>query len=74
MEVYKRVIKRWINQKIGKEEYNYPPTLFQLYDMLRVATKYHKKEKEKLKALSKYKDKIDYLDKKKLNNIIDNMI
>ena len=38
LEIYKRVIKRWINQKRGKEEYNYPPTIFQLFDRLKGAT------------------------------------
>ena len=32
--VYKRVMHRWLKQKLGKERYNYPPTLFQFFDML----------------------------------------
>ena len=32
--VYKRVITRWIKQRLGKESYNYPPNLFQFFDML----------------------------------------
>ncbi len=74
LEIYKRVIKRWINQKRGKEEYNYPPTIFQLFDMLKGATLYRIKEKKKLQSLEKYQNKIEYLDKKKLNEIIKNMI
>lgn len=65
--VYFRVIKRWFRQKLGKEKYNYPPTLFQFYDMLRVARLYFKHEKDKLKKLEEYKDKVTYLSYKDLN-------
>ena len=68
-EVYKRVIKRWFNQRKGKEKYNYPPTLAQLIDMFRVANSYYKKEKGKLDYLNKFKDKVIYLDKDKLNEL-----
>ena len=68
-EVYKRVIKRWFNQKLGKESFNYPPTLAQLIDMFRVANSYYKKEKGKLDYLNKFKDKVIYLDKDKLNEL-----
>ena len=65
--VYLRVIKRWFRQRMGKEKYNYPPTLFQFYDMLRVARLYYKTEKIKLDKLKKYKNKLIYLDYKELN-------
>ena len=68
-EVYKRVIKRWFNQRKGKEKYNYPPTLAQLIDMFRVANSYYKKEKTKLDYLNKFKDKVIYSDKNKLNEL-----
>lgn len=68
-EAYKRVIKRWINQKLGKESFNYPPTLAQLIDMFRVANSYYKKEKTKLDYINKFKDKVIYLDKDKLNEL-----
>ena len=67
--VYCRVIKRWFRQRFGKEKYNYPPTLFQFYDMLRVARLYFKHEKDKLKRLDKYKDKVIFLDYKELNSM-----
>lgn len=67
--VYCRVIKRWFRQRFGKEKYNYPPTLFQFYDMLRVARLYFKHEKDKLKMLDKYKDKVIFLDYKELNSM-----
>lgn len=65
--VYARVIKRWFRQRFGKEKYNYPPNLFQFYDMLRVARLYFKHEKDKLKRLEEYKDKVIFLDYKELN-------
>lgn len=56
--VYKRVLNRWIRQRKGIEKYNYPPNLYQFFDMFRNASKYFKKEKEKLMRLEIYKDKI----------------
>lgn len=67
--VYKRVMTRWFKQRLGKESYNYPPTLFQFFDMLRCCRGYFKKEKDKLKTLEKYNDKVKYLNYKELNNL-----
>ena len=67
--VYKRVIKRWFKQKLGKEKYNYPPTFYQFYDMLRIAKLYFKHEKDKLKKISKYEYKLKYLSNKDLDSI-----
>lgn len=64
--IYGRVIKRWFKQKLGKEAYNYPPTLFQFYDMLRVARLYIKKQHEKIAKIEKYKDKLLYITNKEL--------
>ena len=65
--IYMRVIKRWFKQRLGKENYNYPPTLYQFYDMLRIAKLYFKHEKDKLKKISKYQYKVKYLSNKDLN-------
>ncbi len=62
--VYKRVIKRWLRQKLQKENFNYPPTFNQLIDMLKVTHSYFKKEKKKRKELEIYKDKVTFLDLK----------
>ena len=67
--VYKRVMTRWLKQKLGKERYNYPPTLFQLFDMLKTAHGYFQKEKQKKESLAKYKDKVVYLNYKELNKL-----
>lgn len=64
-----RVIKRWIKQRLGKESYNYPPTFYQLYDMIRIANNYYKKEPEKLKKLMKYENKVTYLTDKELKSL-----
>ena len=62
-------MRRWINQRQGKEEYNYPPTLLQLIDMFRVVNSYYKKEKKKLENVNNVKEKVIYLDKDKLNEL-----
>ena len=56
-----RVIKRWFKQKFGIEKYNYPPTLLQLFDMLKITFSYFEKEDEKIKSLELYKDKVVFL-------------
>lgn len=69
LEVYKRVILRWIKQRMGKLSYNYPPTINQLIDMIKTTNSYFKKEKTKLKQLELYKDKVEFLSKEKLNKM-----
>ena len=66
--VYLRVMKRWFKQRIGVEKYNYPPTLFQFFDMIRVAREYYKKEYKKLEKLQEYSDKVIYLSYKDLDS------
>lgn len=67
--VYKRVITRWIKQRFGKERYNYPPTFWQLFDMLKVTRGYFKKEPLKKESLKPYTDKVKYLSYKELNEL-----
>ncbi len=67
--VYKRVITRWIKQRFGKERYNYPPTFWQLFDMLKVTRGYFKKEPLKKESLKPYADKVKYLSYKELNEL-----
>lgn len=68
--VYKRVITRWIKQRLGKEPYNYPPTFYQLIDMIRVAVNYFKKEKAKLESLNEHKDKLIYLEMEDIEKLV----
>lgn len=65
-EVNRRVIIRWIKQKLGKAPYNYPPTIKSLFEMLKWVKMYSKKEKILLKELEEYKDKLRIID---INNI-----
>lgn len=68
--VYFRVIKRWFKQKIGKENYNYPPTIFQFFDMIKITNKYYRTEKEVINQINIYKEKLEYLDYKGLNTLM----
>ena len=70
LKSYYRVSKRWIKQRIGNEPYNYPPTLEQLIYFISTVNSYYKKEKQKLKELEIYKDKIVFVNKKKIKNIL----
>ena len=56
-----------VQAKIWKKKYNYPPTLYQFYDMLRIAKLYFKHEKDKLKKIHKYEDKVKYLSNRELD-------
>ncbi|MBQ8192497.1 MAG: DNA topology modulation protein FlaR [Bacilli bacterium] len=65
-----RVIKRWIKQRIGIEVYNHPPTFKQLLYFLSTVKSYYKKEKNKLKELEKFQDKLVFLSNKKIKEIL----
>lgn len=67
-QVAKRITRRWYNQKMGLEDYNYPPTFNQLFDFFKVANSYFKKEKKKLDLLKEYQDKVTFLTLKDLEN------
>ncbi len=68
IQIIKRIIKRWKNQRKGIEKYNYPPTYSQLFDFFKVANSYFKKEPKKLNILKKYDGKVVYLDLKSITN------
>ena len=46
--IYKRCISRWFRQKLGKEKYNYKPTIKSLLEMLKWAKKDMDNKKEKI--------------------------
>ena len=46
--IYKRCVFRWVKQKIGKEKYNYKPTLKGLFEMLRWAKQDINNKNEKI--------------------------
>ena len=49
--IYKRCISRWLKQKIGREKYNYKPTLKSLFEMLKWAKQDIKNKKEKIERI-----------------------
>ena len=61
--IYKRCISRWIKQKIGKEKYNYKPTLKSLYEMLKWAKQDINKKDEKIKRIITYSKKYKLIKK-----------
>lgn len=68
--IYKQMISRWFKQRLGKEKYNYPPTIHQFFETIKDVRNYSKIEKTRLSELNKYKDKIIFLNKKELNNLL----
>ena len=66
IQIIKRIIKRWRNQRRRIENYNYPPTFAQLFDFFKVVNSYFKKEPKKLSILKKYGKKVIYLDQKEI--------
>ena len=68
--IYKQMISRWFKQRLGKEKYNYPPTIHQFFETIKDVRNYSKIEKTRLSELNKYKDKITFLNKKELNNLL----
>lgn len=67
---YYRVTKRWIKQRLGLERYNYPPNFVQFLYYYSTVRSFYKKEKALLKSLEEYKDKVVFLNKREINNIL----
>lgn len=70
VRIYKQMISRWFKQRLGKEKYNYPPTIHQFFVTIKDVRNYSKIEKTRLSELNKYKDKMTFLNKKELNNLL----
>ena len=66
--IYKRCVLRWIKQKLGKEEYNYKPTLKGLIQMFKWAYQDIKNKEEKLRYIKENSKKYEIINDK---NIID---
>ena len=43
--IYKQMISRWFKQRLGKEKYNYPPTIHQFFETIKDVRNYSKIEK-----------------------------
>lgn len=70
LKAYYRVVKRWIKQRIGIEGYNHYPTFQQLIYFISTVNSYYKKEKKKIDELMEYKDKLVFINKKKIKKIL----
>ena len=66
--IYKICFLRWIKQKLGKEEYNYKPTLKGLIQMFKWAYQDIKNKEEKLRYIKENSKKYEIINDK---NIID---
>lgn len=70
LTIYKQMIKRWFNQRKGKEDYNVKPTIKNFFKNLNDVRLYSKLEKDIIKSLDDYKNKLVFLNKKERNKLI----
>ena len=68
--IYKRCIVRWIKQKLGKEEYNYKPTLKGLKDMLGWARSNTKKRDLRIASAKELSSNVVILNLEDVNRMI----
>ena len=57
----RRILIRYIKQKLGLEQANYVPSLNMLKNMYKWSEKYDKNKHEIMQTLDKYKDKIEII-------------
>lgn len=69
IRLYKQMIKRWINQRKGKEDYNMCPSIRNLVKQLKDINNYKEFEKELLKSFEDYENKVAYLDKEDIKRL-----
>lgn len=67
--IYKRCISRWIKQRLGKEKYNYKPTLKSLLEMLGWANQDFKNKNEKIERIINYSKKYKILKNKDIKKL-----
>lgn len=67
---YYRVTKRWIKQRLKIETYNHPPTIKQWFYFLSTVNRYYKDQKEKIKSLEAFNDKLVFVNNKDINKIL----
>ena len=70
LKSYFRVTKRWVKQRIGIEDYNHHPTFKQWIYFISTVNSYYKKEKNKLKELMEFRDKIIFVNDRKIKKIL----
>lgn len=67
--IYKRCITRWLKQKLGKEKYNYKPTLKSLIEMLNWAKQDIKNKNEKIERIKNNSKNYKILKKKDIKKV-----
>ena len=68
--IYKRCISRWIKQKLGKEKYNYKPTLKSLFKMLKWANQDFKNKTQKIECIINNSKKYKIVKKKDMKLLV----
>ncbi len=67
---YFRVTKRWIRQRLGKESYNFPPTIGQWFYFISTVNSYYRKEKMRLQSLEEFLEKVIFIQNKDMDSIL----
>lgn len=67
--IYRRCITRWLKQKIGKEKYNYKPTLKSLCEMLKWVKQDFKNKNEKIERIKNNSKEYKILKKKDIEKL-----
>lgn len=70
MTIYKQMIKRWIKQRQGKEDYNVKPTIKNFFKNINDVRLYSKMENDVLKQLEIYKEKVEFLSKRDIDKVL----
>ena len=70
MTIYKQMIKRWIKQRHGKEDYNVKPTIKNFFKNINDVRLYSKMENDVLKQLEIYKEKVEFLSKRDIDKVL----
>lgn len=71
-QLYKRCVSRWLKQKIGREEYNYKPTIKSLIEMLGWAKKNTKDKDKKIDRIINNCKEYKILNLKEINMLENN--
>ena len=68
--IYKQMIKRWIKQRKGQEDYNVKPTIKNFFKNINDVRLYSKMENDVLKQLEIYKEKVEFLSKRDIDKVL----
>lgn len=71
--IYKRCILRWLKQKLGKEEYNYKPTIKGLIQMMKWVRQDIESKNEKINRINELSKNYKVIKSNELSEIINNL-